>query len=128
MKTVTLCIVLVSAVISIFTFVTNVDWRSGGLFIFGMLLWMILPYFIVAFVSRMRRNLFGSILLLLASIVCVIATIIYIDGFYIDLDAQNGLLFIFIPIYQIFFVGLLCAATVIASSRLKAEQGAAANP
>ena len=66
----------------------------------------IIPYLILIAINRyLTRTKFSYIFISLTIIISVLAGVyIYHDGFYRHLDAQNGLLFIFIPIYQNVFI------------------------
>jgi hypothetical protein len=80
-------------------------WNQGfawwlGFFAFGA--WAVSPYAAMAVMSlAMKRTLPQSLVFLLG---CLLVTgfggVVLIDGFYIHHDAQNALLFVFLPIYQ----------------------------
>ena len=75
---------------------------SDYLTLFGYTLWAISPYLILAIILQsFRKNpyslnvaFYGALLILLSSFALLI------DAFFIHIDAQNALLFLFLPICQ----------------------------
>jgi hypothetical protein len=62
------------------------------------------PYLIVARLARAFRHdvTKSRVLLAVALLVTVPAVWIYVQGFFVEPDAQSALLFVFVPIYQLF--------------------------
>jgi len=78
---------------------SSADWWSG---IFGFLAWACLPYGILLFLNiiqpgKIRKDI---ALLVTTAIVSGFGIILIIDAFFIHIDAQGGLVFLFIPMYQ----------------------------
>ena len=78
---------------------SSADWWSG---IFGFLGWACLPYGILLFLNIIKPGKLKKdiVLLVTTAIVSGFGIIMIIDAFFIDIDAQGGLVFLFIPIYQ----------------------------
>jgi predicted permease len=62
------------------------------------------PYLVVARLARAFRHdvTKSRVLLAVALLVTVPAVWIYVQGFFVEPDAQSALLFVFVPIYQLF--------------------------
>jgi hypothetical protein len=81
---------------------------SGYLGLFLFLAWAVSPYAYLYWMSG-RLNASGPVKLarlIVTAIVCVGGIYIVVDSAFIHLDAQGGLIFIFLPIYQWILVGL----------------------
>jgi hypothetical protein len=78
---------------------SSADWWSG---IFGFFGWACLPYGILLFLNIIKAGKLKKdiVLLLTTAIVSGFGIILIIDAFFIHIDAQGGLVFLFIPIYQ----------------------------
>jgi hypothetical protein len=78
-----------------------------ALMLFG--LWALLPYALLyTFARRIKGVRRGPLALLAVALVTsALGLAIYIDGFFIAPDPQSGLLFIFIPVYQLVVAGVL---------------------
>ena len=102
---------------------------AGGLFTLGLMLYasdpgdtglsqwaVVLPFAVLAVspylvLARLARGLKhdvakSRVLLIVALLVTLPAIWFYIQGFIVEPDAQSGLLFVFLPIYQ-FIVGVV---------------------
>ena len=79
---------------------SSIDWWRGIAGHFG---WACLPYGILLFFNMIKRGVFKKdfVLLVTTIIVSGFALFIYVDTFFIHLDAQGGLIFLFLPMYQI---------------------------
>jgi hypothetical protein len=77
----------------------GIAWWLGFLAFAG---WTISPYgFLIISSYLLVNNTKQSVVLLICSILIILfGMVIYYDGFFIHIDAQNALLFIFIPLYQ----------------------------
>jgi len=64
--------------------------------------WACLPYGILLFFNNIYRGVFKKDLVLLITtiVVTIFAVLILIDSFFIHIDAQSGLVFLFLPVYQ----------------------------
>jgi hypothetical protein len=71
-------------------------------FMIGLLAWCVSPYALIAFVARTPRASASSAIALLATALAVagFAAVVYVDAFFIHLDAQGGLVFLFVPVVQ----------------------------
>lgn len=65
-------------------------------------IWAVGPYVLLLFLGRSGQTTRGqSIVYILGSLaVATLGLAIYYDGFFVNSDAQSGLLFIFVPIVQ----------------------------
>ncbi len=68
----------------------------------GFWAWAIIPYLILIFANKYFTKMKMAKILVSSAVVITVAgrLLIYYDAFYVHLDAQNGLLFIFLPVYQ----------------------------
>ena len=75
---------------------------TGYLGLFAFLAWACGPYIYLIWISRTRSSMRASAIsrLAVALLVCVGGIVILIDTAFIHIDAQGGLIFIFLPIYQ----------------------------
>ena len=84
-------------------------------YLLGMMLWAISPYlamFIVLFIFSRKKVLIKTFSICML-IISLFAGYILFDTMFIHIDAQGGLIFLFLPIYQwlAFFIMLfICAA------------------
>lgn len=81
---------------------------SGYLGLFLFLTWAASPYIYLYWMSR-KLNVSGPFKLarlILTTIVCVGGIYIVVDSTFIHLDAQGGLIFVFLPVYQWILVGI----------------------
>jgi len=78
---------------------SSADWWKGMIRFFG---WACLPYGILLFFNNIYRGVFKKDLILLITtiVVTIFAVLILIDSFFIHIDAQSGLVFLFLPVYQ----------------------------
>ena len=98
-------IALGSAVATIGFMAWVADWSSNPsilAFMIGLLAWCVSPYASIAVVARKPRASASSAIALLATalVVAGFAAVVYVDAFFIHLDAQGGLVFLFVPIVQ----------------------------
>ena len=81
----------------------------------GFALWAISPYLILTIILRgFRKNKYSTNTAIIgALIIAVTSCALLIDAFFIHIDAQNALVFIFLPIYQwvaFLLLALICFA------------------
>lgn len=76
-----------------------------GLSVF--VIWAISPYLFVYFSSYFQKSSRKPLLfrLIAGALLLVVALYIYINATFIHLDAQGGLVFLFLPLYQWMFLG-----------------------
>ena len=79
----------------------------------GYMLWAISPYFMLAIIFHgFRHHPSASLTALVGTVLIVLASAaLLIDAFFVHIDAQGGLIFLFLPIPQWFaalFLGLIC--------------------
>ena len=82
----------------------NSNMESGlDAILLGFWLWANVPYLILLFANRFSTKTKGPrILVSLTVLVSVLAPMyLYYTAFYSNPDAQSGLVFIFLPIYQV---------------------------
>lgn len=89
---------------------------AGALVLVPFALGALSPYAVLAWLAtRVRADAFRSwVLLVIALVITVPAIWLYVLGFLIEPDAQSGLLFVFIPVYQYVIGGVLMALGAIA--------------
>jgi len=85
---------------------SSADWWKGIPGFFG---WACLPYGILLFFNNIYRGVFKKdlVLLITTAVVTGFAVLILIDSLFIHIDAQSGMIFLFLPVYQVLaaFVG-----------------------
>jgi len=104
MRKINIAILVSSICITLFLVFTSIDKNIDGWTqrTIGFGLWTISPYiFLLVITTRPRwQTKELKILLTCTIIICIFGVGIFIDGFFIHLDAQNALLLIFIPFWQ----------------------------
>ena len=107
---------------AVFVFFDNMSWPQSGavmameLFLLAVGLVIFLPLVVSPYVGlfRLIRHRGGRIrevaTLIFTAVVIFLSTFIYIDTFYIHLDAQGGLMFLFGPLYFWMLIGVFNAA------------------
>lgn len=75
------------------------EWWNGVFEFFGL---AFLPYVILLFFNNIYQGVFKKDLALLVTtaITSGFAAVMLIDAFFIHIDAQSGLIFLFLPVYQ----------------------------
>ena len=86
---------------------------SDYLTLIGYMLWAISPYFMLAIISHgFRYHPAASLTALVGIVLIVLASAaLLIDTFFVHIDAQGGLIFLFLPIPQwlaALFLGIIC--------------------
>ncbi len=104
-------VLLVAALASLGIMVYSADLSHPLLWLVSLVFgaWVVSPYwFLFRTLSKGEPNLVRERAVLLLSIgLACFGLSIYYDGFFVHLDAQNGLLFLFIPLWQWVAVGLV---------------------
>ncbi len=84
-------------------------------------LWAIAPYAVFVLASRLAVSRGASIAVLVC---CTLATVfavsVYYDAFFGHISSTSGLVFLFIPLYQLIFAGVLLV--IVAAKRLNARE------
>ena len=82
---------------------------SGYLFLIVYLAWACSPYAYLVWASRRFKALNVPVVsrFIAALLICIGGIIVLIDTAFIHLDAQGGLIFVFLPLYQWLAVGFL---------------------
>jgi hypothetical protein len=77
----------------------SIDWWTDMLTVFSLNL---LPFGILLFFNLIKEDCHKKDIAILVStiIVCGFGIVILIDAFFIHIDAQSGLIFLFLPIIQ----------------------------
>ncbi len=88
---------------------------SDYLTLVGFALWAISPYLILTIILQgFRKNKYSTNTAIIgALIIAITSCALLIDAFFIHIDAQNALVFIFLPIYQwvaFLVLALICFA------------------
>jgi hypothetical protein len=98
----------------------GIVWRTIAVVIIG--LWAISPYLGMLGISRNQNKNLGQKILYGVGFTLIVAfgVIGLIDGFFIHSDAQNALLFVFLPLYQ--WLGIAIVAVI--SYSFNAKNGA----
>jgi len=107
----------------------NMSMESGvDITVLGFWIWAIIPYLILIFSNKhFTKSKTAKPLISLAIAITVAgALFIYYDAFYVHLDAQNALLFIFLPVYQNILAAILSAiaAGLQSNSKKTGKSGA----
>jgi len=78
---------------------SSADWWRDWTRFFG---WACLPYGILLFFNNIYRGIYKKDLTLLITTIIVsgFGAFMLIDAFFIHIDAQGGLIFLFLPVYQ----------------------------
>ena len=80
------------------------DLSSGGNFLWavGFGLGVVSPFvFLLHATRKFQRNRTRDVLLLLVSLATALfAAVVYYDAFFVSMDAQSALVFIFVPLWQ----------------------------
>jgi hypothetical protein len=88
----------------------NITMEPGiDIIVFAFWGWAITPYLILIFANKhfMKTKIAKTLTSSAIAITVVGGLFIYYDAFYVHLDAQNALLFIFLPVYQNILVLIL---------------------
>ena len=96
---------------------------AGGWLVLGAFMaFAVSPYVALAIVARrLRGRAVGWAAFAAALLMTVPASILYVLAFFVEPDAQSGLLFIFMPLYQFLAGG---AAALITAILLRLRAGA----
>ncbi|MHC4960908.1 MAG: hypothetical protein ACYTGA_02125 [Planctomycetota bacterium] len=96
----------------------NVSTESGvDIIVLGFWTWAIIPYLILIFANKHFTKTKTAKTLTSSAVAITVAgaLFIYYDAFYVHLDAQNALLFIFLPVYQNILAAILSAIAAACS-------------
>jgi hypothetical protein len=96
-------VALASAVATLGLVAWAADWSWSGLaFLLGLMAWSISPYVVLAVATRKpRASRAGTITLVATTIlVAAFAAFVYVDVFFVHLDAQGALVLLFVPAVQ----------------------------
>lgn len=107
------CVAAATATLGLMAWAASWSW-SGLAFMVSLMAWSVSPYVPLGFASRKPRASRGSAVALLVTAVVVAAfgAAVYVDAFFIHLDAQGALVFLFVPVLQ--WVGALLGIVVAA--------------
>lgn len=107
------CVAAAVATLALMAWAASWSW-SGLAFMVSLMAWCVSPYVPLGFASRKPRASRRSAIALLVTVVLVaaFAAIVYVDAFFIHLDAQGALVFLFVPVVQ--WVGALFGIVVAA--------------
>ncbi len=76
-----------------------------SLYAVGMMVWVSVPWIYVALIAALTKHKSKLIALLVAAVIAgAFGVGVIIDAFYFHIDAQSGLVFIFIPLWQLIFL------------------------
>lgn len=91
-----------------------------GVVAFGA--WAISPYALLMFLIRHgRTNRLKSLtLLLLGLALSALALFVYVDALFVHPDPQSGLVFLFVPLYQLVGSAIIIAGVWVVAERLEA--------
>lgn len=110
-------IALATAVATLALMAKIASWSwQGAAFMIGLMTWAASPYALLAWVMRRPRDCPGAAITLFVTTLAValFAVVVYADTVFFHPDAQGGLVFLFIPLWQ--WVG--AAAGLIVASQL----------
>lgn len=103
MKSIVFIVLIVISLTVLIFILTAVD-NVFSLYTLGITVWAVAPWLYIATVSFFIKNTAKLISILsVASIVGVLSVGIMVDVLFFHLDAQGGLVFIFIPLWQLIF-------------------------
>ena len=90
---------------------------SAGQHVFnGIIAWALVPYFVAFIPALLPQGRLGAVGVLLGCLLLVGASAwAYYDAFFVHTDAQNGLVFVFFPPWQLAFCVVLLVCAGIAS-------------
>lgn len=88
---------------------------ASGLIVLGaFMVFAISPYAALAFAARrLTDRMAGWVALIAGLVIAVPASLLYILGFFVQPDAQSGLLFLFVPVYQFLAGGAVVLISAI---------------
>jgi hypothetical protein len=96
-------------------------WNSGvieWLIVAGFAFWAAGPYVALGVLNILSKSRVGRLLILVVSLLTVgLGLAEYYDAFFVHLDAQSGLVFVFIPLFQWGVTGLLLSAWAVLEVR-----------
>ena len=95
------CAAAAIATLALMAWAASWSW-SGLAFMVSLMAWCVSPYVPLGFASRKPRASRKSAVALLvtAVVVAAFAAIVYVDAFFIHLDAQGALILLFMPVWQ----------------------------
>lgn len=99
------------------------DWSWPGLaFLLAMMAWCVSPYAVLAVATRRPRASRAGAAVLVATTVLAsaFAAFVYVDVFFVHLDAQGALVLLFVPVVQ--WVGVLSALIVASQLELRTRR------
>jgi len=100
------------------------NWREGRLAMALFTVWAVSPYAgFLMLTTWTRRSLTASWIVAIAALAAVLFGVgALVDGFFIHTDAQNGLLFIFIPLWQwVWWVPFAVLSSIMAARKVGAR-------
>ena len=92
------------------------DAEAGTLpFLIGVMLWTVLPYAALFMLARRAstNELLAAILVLAVLVVMASGLWLFWKAFFAHPDPQSGLLFLFLPLYQLAFVAAVFVAGIV---------------
>jgi hypothetical protein len=116
----------VGAIATIGLMIWEAQWNTGlieWLMVAGFAVWAGSPYVTLAVLNALSRSPASRLILLAGSLVIVGGGLpAYYDAFFVHLDAQSGLVFVFIPLYQWTATGLLTIVWAVFEWRARQSQ------
>ncbi len=100
LKTLNSTLLIVSSLIAL----GLITYASGGVsgLLSGFTIWSVLPYLILVFISYRAQSVRTLLAVTILSVVCILSTYLYFDSLFVHPDAQGALIFLFLPLYQLF--------------------------
>ena len=100
---------------------TSIKWFIG---MFGFLLWAALPYCLIAIANKLFKNnkKINITLFITTIIISLLSIAALVDAFFIHIDPQAGLVFIFLPMPQLVIASLGILIAIILSKLNKKTQ------
>jgi len=101
--------------LSIYGFIDEGFQWSGLLQLFGFLIWADVPYVAVFWLAAVLVHGRSTAMLVLVAAFAVVmfGALVYFDAFFVHLDPQSALVFLFVPLYQLLAVIALFGALAI---------------
>jgi len=68
----------------------------------GLWVWLVAPYiYISALISITTNRMTLRVILIISSILGCLGTWVFVDALYLNVDAQGGLVLLFVPVWQL---------------------------
>jgi hypothetical protein len=106
-----LLIAAAAACLGLLTYAADLSSTSRFFTALAFGLWVVSPFVFLLHASRRRRDnrVWQYGLLIVSMLTAAFAAVVYYDAYFVSLDAQNALVFLFVPLWQWLGAGLAVA-------------------